>query len=125
MTASVGLSIGVRPRYRATTGSPWSADSLAWLTTPRVLALAAVAAIGGAGFWSMAAIVSVGLLLGVTPAAMLGAVLNDPQSTIGAALRLTPALLLVTAPTMLIWAIGAIGTRDTFERLRGSRKGPA
>jgi beta-lactamase regulating signal transducer with metallopeptidase domain len=113
-TTSVGLSIAVHPRYLA--ASP--PVPIRWLSTPRVVAIALATAIGTAALWSVVFIVVVAMIGGVSPTAIMVAFLTDPPSSLGGSLGLTPVFLGLTAPTMLIWAIGAIGTRRAIERLR-------
>jgi hypothetical protein len=117
-TTSVGLSIAVHPRYLAASPSVQRPGSLRWLSTPRVVAIALAAAIGTAALWSVVFIVVVALIGGVSPTAILVAFLTDPLASLGGSLGLTPVFLALTAPGMLIWSIGAIGTRRAIERLR-------
>jgi hypothetical protein len=82
------------------------------------VAIALAAAIGSAALWSVVFIVVVALFGGVSPTAILVAFLTDPLASLRGSLGLTPLFLALTAPTMLIWAIGAIGTSRAIERLR-------
>jgi hypothetical protein len=117
-TTSVGLSIAVHPRYLAASPSVQRPEPIRWLTTPRVVAIALATAIGTAALWSVVFILVVALIGGVSLTAILVAFVKDPLSSLGGSLGLTPVFLALTAPTMLIWALGAIGTRRAIERLR-------
>ena len=119
-TASVGLSLAVHPRFLALSQRRRHRDPLYWLSTPRVIAIALAIAIGSAAVWSLVFTVFVTLIVEASPTAILLAFLVDPRSSLDGYLVLTPVFAVLTLPTMLIWAIGALGTRRAIERIRSS-----